>query len=293
MTEHTVVVLGATGLTGRPLLRALAERGARVRAVSRKGGTTTWDSPQIEMRPGDLGDVRSLIAAFDGATSIHYIPPSLNPRDSEFFGNIESAAQKTGVSRFVYHSVLHPHTPAMAHHMRKAETEVQIRHSTLSWTVLQPGMYAQSALMFLDADAGALTPPFDLSRPFTLVDDSDLADAAAIVHTTAGHSFASYELAGPERLDFAAMGDTIGDLLGRSITTRKVDVATVVARIAATRGYNDDQARENRMMFDYYDLHGLVGNPNTLRCLLGREPTTFADAVRRSLALAPAAGTRR
>jgi uncharacterized protein YbjT (DUF2867 family) len=283
VTEHTVVVLGATGVTGRPLLRALAEHGARARAISRNGGTITPASPQIEVRPGDLGDVRSLVAAFDGATSIHYIPPSLNPRDSEFFRNIESAAQQAGVSRFVYHSVLHPHTPAMAHHMRKAETEVQVRHSSLSWTVLQPGMYAQTALMFLNAQAGTLAPPFDTSRPFTLVDEGDLADAAAIVHTTPGHSFASYELAGPELLDFDAMGATIGGLLGRSITAQKSDVATVVARIAASRGYNDDQARENRMMFDYYDSHGLVGNSNTLRLLLEREPRTFAEAVKRRL----------
>ena len=35
----------------------------------------------------------------------------------------------------------------------------------------------------------------------------------------------------------------------------------------------------------HYDAHGLVGNPNVLRWLLGREPTRFAEFVRRELPL--------
>jgi len=35
-------------------------------------------------------------------------------------------------------------------------------------------------------------------------------------------------------------------------------------------------------MFEYYAKYGLTGNPNTLRCLLGREPTTLAEFVGRS-----------
>jgi len=31
----------------------------------------------------------------------------------------------------------------------------------------------------------------------------------------------------------------------------------------------------------HYDAHGLVGNPNVLRWMLGRPPTTFREFVRR------------
>jgi len=34
-------------------------------------------------------------------------------------------------------------------------------------------------------------------------------------------------------------------------------------------------------IFDYYDRHGLVGNPRALAALLGRSPTTFAAALAR------------
>jgi hypothetical protein len=37
------------------------------------------------------------------------------------------------------------------------------------------------------------------------------------------------------------------------------------------------------LMNSHYDAHGLVGNPNVLRWLLGRQPNDFATFVRREL----------
>jgi hypothetical protein len=37
------------------------------------------------------------------------------------------------------------------------------------------------------------------------------------------------------------------------------------------------------LMNAHYDAHGLIGNPNVLRWILGREPTRFADFVKREL----------
>ena len=283
MTEKTIVVLGATGRSGRPLVRALERRGARVRAITRSVDRVTLFSEQVETRVGDLEDVDSLTLVFQGATAIHYIPPSLNPRDPEYMRNIIAAAGRANVARIVYHSVLHPHTPQMPHHMRKAGTELQLRHSPLVWTVIQPAMYAQTALAFFDAIAGELTPAFDPARPFTPIHEEDLAEAVALLHTTEGHEFATYELAGSERLNFFAMGERLSAVLKRQITTRQAPVETIALRFAAARGYNSDQVRELRQTFDQYDHHGLVGNGNVLRMILGREPADFAQAMRDTL----------
>ena len=40
-------------------------------------------------------------------------------------------------------------------------------------------------------------------------------------------------------------------------------------------------------MYAYYDRHGLVGNPITLRAVLGREPRSMADFLRDLLADVP------
>ena len=36
-------------------------------------------------------------------------------------------------------------------------------------------------------------------------------------------------------------------------------------------------------MFEYYDQWGLAGNPNVLRCLLKREPTSFNSFIKRTV----------
>ena len=283
MTGMTIAVIGATGRTGRPLVRELLRRGARVRCLSRGPERPGLFGGEVEWRLGDLRNAETLAAAFRGADSIHYIPPSLDERDPDYVANIIDAAGRAGVVRAVYHSVLHSNTPEMPHHIRKAGCERLFRHSPLAWTVLQPAMYVQTALAYLDADAGVLSPPYDPTRPFTLVDEADLAEVAAIVHTTGGHAYATYELAGTEQLDFVAMGERLGAVLGRPIAVRAADTEAYVARFAAARGLSAGQARERRLMFDYYDRHGLLGNGNVLRMILGREPTGFADAARRSL----------
>ncbi len=283
MTGTTIAVIGATGRTGRPLVQQLVRRGARIRCLSRGPEQPGLFPREVEWRLGDLRSVETLVAAFRGAESIHYIPPSLDERDPDYTANIVDAAEKAGIARVVYHSVLHSNTPEMPHHIRKAGCERLFRHSALAWTVLQPAMYVQTALAYLDAEAGVLSPPYDAGRPFTLVDEADLAEAAAIVHTTGGHAYATYELAGTEQLDFVAMGERLGTVLGRPIGVRAVDTGEYVTRFATKRGLSAGQARERRLMFDYYDRHGLLGNGNVLRMILGREPTGFADAARRSL----------
>jgi hypothetical protein len=42
-------------------------------------------------------------------------------------------------------------------------------------------------------------------------------------------------------------------------------------------------ARQECLVNAHYDAHGLIGNPNVLRWMLGREPTRFADFVNREL----------
>jgi NAD(P)H dehydrogenase (quinone) len=278
----TVAVIGAFGVTGRQLIPVLENQGARVRAIGRKKAPADMLSASVEFRAGNLEDVESLASAIIGADSIHYIPPSFNPLEEQFSRNLIAAAERAGISRLVYHSVLHAATPDMPHHIRKAWVELSLRHSNLSWTVLQPAMYSQTVLAFFDQAAGVLSPAFDPSRPFTPVDGQDLAEVAAIMHTTDGHAYATYELAGPEQLDFYTMGERLAEVMGRSIVTRAQTQEAVGERLSNTRGYTPEQVRELALMCAHYDKHGLVGNANVLRMLLGRQPTNFTQTMRRS-----------
>jgi uncharacterized protein YbjT (DUF2867 family) len=283
MTKKTIAVVGAAGRTGLPLVSALLKSGLNVRGISRRASQPGLFPQAIEVRCGDSRNLDSLAAAFEGADAIHYIPPSFDPGDPDYAKNIIEAARKTGITRLVYHSVMHPATPEMPHHFRKTKTEQLLRHSPLTWTIIQPGMYAQTALAFFNRDTAELMPAFDVSKPFTPIHERDLAEAAAIIHATEGHAFATYELASTELLNFAAMGETLSGILGRPVETHKASAEKLAAFVASARGYNPEQVRELCLMFDHYDLYGLAGNGNILRMILGREPSNFAQAMNDSL----------
>lgn len=274
MTAAGVAVVGAAGQTGRRVVGALSRQGAAVRAVVRDGAQAERVPDAASIAVADLTDAAGLTAALDDAAAVYYIPPAFAAQEVAFGSNVISAALAVGLPHLVYHSVLHAPTPAMPHHRRKAEVELALRESPLAWTILQPAIYAQTALQFLDLAGGQLNAPFDPRQPFSPVDLEDLAEAAVRVLLEDGHAFATYELAGPDRIGLAGMGSTISGVLGRSISIQRVA---------------PDVQPDMRAMLDHYDAHGLVGNPNVLRMLLGREPASFADVMRREL-VSPAPG---
>jgi uncharacterized protein YbjT (DUF2867 family) len=276
VTAAGVAVVGAAGQTGRRVVGALSRQGAAVRAVVRDGAQAERVPDAASIAVADLTDAAGLTAALDDAAAVYYIPPAFAAQEVAFGSNVISAALAVGLPHLVYHSVLHAPTPAMPHHRRKAEVELALRESPLAWTILQPAIYAQTALQFLDLAGGQLNAPFDPRQPFSPVDLEDLAEAAVRVLLEDGHAFATYELAGPDRIGLAGMGSTISGVLGRSISIQRVA---------------PDVQPDMRAMLDHYDAHGLVGNPNVLRMLLGREPASFAEVMRRELVSAAPGGS--
>ena len=131
---------------------------------------------------------------------MYAIPPAFKPNEHELMVNAIRAAEAADVDRFVFHSVLHPWTPGLLHHQRKAATEAVLRDSSLSWTILQPAMFAQTSLIFVRPGVTEVRIPYSPEAPFTVIDLADVAEAAAIVLLDDGHDFATYELAGAERI---------------------------------------------------------------------------------------------
>lgn len=277
-----VAVIGAAGATGRSLVRALLRRGTRVRALLHR-------ETQKSLFPGlddfaliELEDRTSLVAGLRGAKVAYYIPPTYDAREEEFGANVIAAARECNVDRLVYHSVLHAPTPSMPHHIRKSKVELALRESTLTWTIVQPAMYAQTPFAFLSSERDALTPGFDVTRHFSPIDLEDLSEAVANIVTRDGHAFATYELAGTERLSFEDMAKSIGQATGRSIAARQLDPELVTAQ-ARSHGFSAAAAEELRLMMTHYDKYGLLGNGNVLQMLLGRKPNHFTAVCARDL----------
>lgn len=274
-----IAVIGSGGLSGSYLLNALQTADVRIRAVAHdNAGVERARAAGVhEAVTAELSDPQSARAALKGVDAVHMIPPSMHPHEDDFVLTALWAAQAAGVKRFVYTSVLHPHTPSLHHHMRKAHAEAAIRESSLSWTILQPSMFAQMVFqMFGNSPAGHVHVPFDTALAFSMIDLRDLSAVAVRALTEAGHEFASYELCGPPL--------TIGDAVRIAGRIRGVELEAV--RIPPSRATlppkfaeHPFQAAAMRAMWEDYDSHGLRGNIKVLEMLLGRPPGDFEDVA--------------
>ncbi len=274
-----IAIIGAAGITGQTIIPLLLKKGLSVRALLWQESERARFPDLEQIETVELLDPATMAAALRGVGAVYYIPPVFNHLEEQYGKNVIAACVAAGVSRLVFHSVIHPSTPTLPHHFRKAGVELAIRESPLRWTILQPAMYTRTPLIFLNAERNQLQPGFSCESPFTPLDLGDLSEVVATVATESGHEFATYELAGKDRLTYGQMADLISDATGKRVSAKSVDAGQVVDRLVAAGGFLPDSAADLRAMLDHYDGHGLVGNANVLRMLLRREPTSFTVSL--------------
>ncbi len=267
-----ILITGAGGKTGTAVIRALAGRGAEVRALvnSDRYRATLHGLGVRDVHVGTLEDAGTVTRAAARATAIYHICPNVSPHEVQFARNVAAA----GVARVVYHSVLHPQIEAMPHHWQKMRAEALLLEAGLELTILQPTAYMQNILAGWPeiAGPGIYRVPYPAATRLSLVDLDDVAEAAARVLTEPGHAGATYELVGTLPLSQTEVADTLGAALGRQVRVEAETVETWAARAAGLGVYQ----RETLMaMFRHYARHVLVGNPRVLGWLLGRPPTTL------------------
>jgi uncharacterized protein YbjT (DUF2867 family) len=211
-----IVVTGATGNVGRPLVQALTAAGEKVTAVSR--GISGVPEGVLH-RQADLTDPQSLRPIFDGgdALFLHDGGASahlLSPRD------ILDVAKAGGVGRIVLLSSIGVATrPQSASHggmMRAIEDAV--RQSDLDWTILRPGGFNSNAYAWAEtvrAHRTVAAPFGDVGLP--TIDPADIAEVAAAALHEDGHAGQVYELTGPALTTPRQGAEALGDALGEPV----------------------------------------------------------------------------
>jgi NAD(P)H dehydrogenase (quinone) len=282
-----ILITGAGGKTGKAVIKALAAHRTTVRAFVRNSAheaalATTGVS---EVVVGEMDDEHALARAAKGVQAIYHICPNVHPNEVASARRLIAAATGAGATRFVYHSVLHPQVEAMPHHWNKLRVEEMLFSAELDFTILQPTAYMQNSLAEWDRIKrdGLYRVPYPIETRLSLVDLDDVADAAAMVLTNAGHSSATYELVGTPPLSQTEIAGIFSDALNKTV---RAEAETVESWEQRARGAGtDDYQRETLIkMFRAYARDGLKGNPNVLTWLLGRPPTSFASFALRMTA---------
>ena len=280
----TTLLTAANGKTGREVLMALATAGADVKVFVRDEGQ--WPALNelgaASYALGDMEDASTIDAALASCDRIIHIGPPMHPNEVEITSRFIKSARAHGVEQFIYYSVMHPLRRAVRHHRLKLDAEEELIESGLPYTIVQPIRYMQHLAMIWKKvlDTGVHSMPFNIDLKFNVADLRDLAEATAIVATQPGHLYATYELAGPEALSQRDMAAVISRVLGRVIRAEAVTLEQV-EKNARAAGAGDDRVTQMLIMNEHYDRFGFRGNSNVLRWILGREPNTYENYVRR------------
>jgi uncharacterized protein YbjT (DUF2867 family) len=268
MTPKPILVLGASGKTGRRVVERLRARQLPVRLGSRSAHP-----------PFDWDDPTTWQAALGGASAayVSYFPDLAAPGAPKAVGALAAAALVAGVERLVLLS-------------GRGEEEAQrseeaIRRSGAAWTVVRSSWFNQnfSESHFREPlRAGELAlPAGDVGEPF--IDTDDIADVAVAALTEDGHAGEIYEVTGPRLLSFAQAVDEIARASGRKLRYVPIGIDDFAAGLAQA-GVPGDVAALLRYLFDEV-LDGRNANvTDGVQRALGRPPRDFAQYAREAAA---------
>jgi NADH dehydrogenase len=241
----TIAVTGATGFVGRSVVRALLDRGHRVRALVRTVSRAREVLPtgtHVALIAGDVCDAARVDEMLAGAHAcvhlVGIIREVRTARPAQTFERMHVEATRTvvgrceaqGVRRYVHMSALGASATCRAAYGRtKFEGEQVVQRSGLDWTIFRPGLIHGPEGEFTKqaaAWATGLTQPFffmpyfrtvreDTRVPLGPANEYDPKVAPVAVEDVAG-AFAGaldteasvgeiYNLVGPDEMTWPAM----------------------------------------------------------------------------------------
>ncbi len=229
-----VVVFGASGTIGRPLLAELA-RVHDVIAVSRReqrdGGGVTW-------KVADAADRAAVARALEGADIAYYLVHSLGSSDFET-EDIRAAettareAERAGLRQLVYLGGLGDDSADLSPHLRsRRETGLRLASTSVPVTTLRAAMVVgrgsaafETIVALVDRLPAMLTPRWVSTRTQPVA----LADVVAYLAGVCGlePAFgAGYDVGGPEVMTYREMIERIARLRGKHPFIFEVPVLT-------------------------------------------------------------------
>ncbi|OBK43249.1 nucleoside-diphosphate sugar epimerase [Mycobacterium gordonae] len=268
----TIVVTGATGNVGRPLIARLVAVGAPVRAVTR--------SPDTARLPADVEVITSVADALPGASAVFLNSRALGDRLADVVARCGSA----GITKLVALSAINADDddalqPSRFRGDRNREVEHLAQGSGLAWTSLRPSVFASNFAGMWSAQlrAGDVVAGPYATASLAPIDDRDVSAVAAHALLTDELVGQKLSLTGPQALTNAELVEVIGSVLGRPLQYREMPPDVVRARFRDL-GFAPEFANAYiAMLAQTLDKPALV--THEVEKILGRPPLTFAQWV--------------
>lgn len=224
--SDAILVVGATGNVGRPLVQALVATGATVKAGSR-GGQPVEGAPGVVL---DLGKPDTFANAFDGVTRMYLLSPgaTLDARDSLLPALGE--AQARGVKVVLQTAMGVEADDSIPYR----QVELTLERSGLPFVILRPNWFSDNFHTYWKAGLAhgvIAVPAADGASSF--VDVRDIADSAVTALLTDRFDGQAFTLTGPTAHTYADAAAVLTNVVGRPIAYTPVDDDTFVAQLVA------------------------------------------------------------
>jgi len=274
-----ILVTGATGTVGRPLIAVLSAAGVDIRAVTRKGQAAGLPA-HVEVVAGDPSRNDTIAPALRGVTALFLHPRAVGDAAIDLL----ALAREQGVKRVVALSAMNiddplDQQPSRYNGDRNKEAEDAAVASGLEWVSLRASSFATNTIGAWGAQirAGDVVRYVYAAFEESLIDERDLAEVGARALLSDELVGRRLMLTGPQSLSHAELVATIGDVIGRPLRFQEIE-PEVVKRGMIANGFSEPfvaalLARYARGVGQAAPLTGAVAQ------ILGRPARTYAAWV--------------
>jgi uncharacterized protein YbjT (DUF2867 family) len=279
-SSQLVLAVGATGPVAGLVPGALARRGIKVRALVRSLAKAEVLRQQgvEEIAVGDLRDPDSLERAATGVDGVFHIGPAFLADEAQLGLNMVTAAQRAGVGRFVFSSVIQPTASRLSNHASKIPVEDALYASGMEYVVLQPANFFQNIGQAWNSvvRTGVFSEPFSRNARIGRVDYRDVAEVIGIAFAEDRLTYGTFELCAG-----LMNREEIVAVMSHALRTRIEAGEPAFNEWAAAAGapVGEEQRQGMKNVFDYYGHSPLGGNSLVLQTILRREPTSLREYI--------------
>ncbi|HWX29936.1 MAG TPA: NAD(P)H-binding protein [Steroidobacteraceae bacterium] len=224
MRTQTLLVIGATGKTGRYTVQHLLKGSHAVRAMVHKEDerSEVLRRSGAEVVIGELLDHDDVIRAAAGTSAAYFCYPIV-PGLIQATTNFADAAKRVGLKAVVNMSQISAREDSKSHAARDHWIAERIFDwSGVSTIHLRPTFFSEWLLLpFLRSsilEKGIIDLPFGNGRHAPIAGEDQARLIATILAAPAAHVGKTYTLCGPTELDQAGIAAAITEVLGRKIS---------------------------------------------------------------------------
>jgi uncharacterized protein YbjT (DUF2867 family) len=275
----TILVIGATGMLGKPVAKQLLKDGVHVRVLARnpqKAQQILGDG--FDIHAGDVADSASLRASLKGVDGIH-ISLKGGPTEADFermdyhaTRDIAQLAKESHTPRITLLSAyaVHPEKTDTPESRAKYKGEQALKDSGVPYTIFRASWFMESLPLFVQGKTISLIG--NQSHPLHWVAAEDYARMVS-------QSYKSDETLNKELYIFGPEAYTMGDAMkiyAESVGLKVAPISTTMLSVLGTLTFNTNW-KSMAVLMKHYERWGEDGSAEEANRLLGTAKITLKE----------------